>query len=183
MNYRELFEGLKLFEIKTFGDSRGYFRESFVDKRFAEQSALTVNFVQDNEAFSKIQYTLRGLHFQANPKAQGKYVRVLSGSIFDVALDLRKFSPSFGQWRAFELSAENGSALFVPEGFAHGYLTLAPETLVVYKVTDYYAPECEGGIVWNDPALGINWPLNGHEPVMSEKDGLWPTLAETDVVF
>ncbi|MDL2260031.1 dTDP-4-dehydrorhamnose 3,5-epimerase [Deltaproteobacteria bacterium OttesenSCG-928-K17] len=183
MEYLEAIDGLHLFDIKTFSDDRGYFRESFVDRRFFEQAKIKSDFVQDNEVYSKHAYTLRGLHFQRKPNGQAKYVRVLAGSIFDVAVDLRKNSPTFGRWKSFILKAEEAQAVFVPEGFAHGYLTLSPETIVTYKVNNYYAPESEGGVIWNDAKLAINWPLAGNAPILSDKDLLLPALAEIGEVF
>ena len=174
-----LFKGLMLFDIKTFHDHRGYFRETFRlnNPAIAETG---VEFVQDNESLSKQVYVLRGLHFQRPPHAQAKLVRVVSGSAYDVVVDLRPSSETFGQWQGFELNADNGQQLFVPAGFAHGFCTLEENTVVSYKVSDYYAPDCDGGLRWDDPDLNINWPLNGKNPVVSEKDSALPVFADID---
>lgn len=174
------FAGLKLFETKTFKDSRGHFRETFKDLLFEELTGKKYHMVQDNEAFSGPAFVLRGLHFQRRPRAQAKLVRVAAGAIFDAVVDLRRDSPSYGRWKGFELSAENGLSLFVPDGFAHGYLTLVENTVVNYKVSDYYAPETEGGLVWNDRAVNIDWPLAGHEPIVSDKDQNLQSFSELD---
>lgn len=170
------FSGLKLLETKTFYDFRGYFRETYRESDF--EASGKVSFVQDNEAFSSEAFILRGLHFQKDSKAQAKLVRAVSGSIFDVAVDLRPQSPTFGKWKGFTLSSETGASLFVPEGFAHGYLTLEKNTVVTYKVSTYYDPDSEGGIIWNDADLGIEWPLNGGSPIVSEKDARLPGFKE-----
>ena len=170
--------GLKLIQTKTFADHRGYFRETYRSNGFREITGRDVDFVQDNESLSKSAGVLRGLHFQRSPHTQAKLVRVVCGSIFDVAVDLRPSSPTFKQWRSFELSAENGRQLFVPGGFAHGFCTLAENTVVTYKVSDYYVPECDGGIRWNDPELAIPWPFADHEIIISEKDASLPLLAQ-----
>jgi dTDP-4-dehydrorhamnose 3,5-epimerase len=158
------------------GDHRGYFTETYVKYRFAEQG-ITADFVQDNESLSSPKGTLRGLHFQVPPRAQAKLVRVLAGAIFDVAVDIRQGSPSFGSWVGATLTAEGGEQLYVPHGFAHGFCTLAPDTRVAYKVDDYYAKAEEGGLIWNDPDIAIAWPLEG-EPVLSDKDRLLPSLKD-----
>ena len=155
---------------QIFGDSRGYFSETFRSDQLAEKG-FTKEFIQDNQSLSSDPYTLRGLHFQTGPHAQDKLVRVLQGSILDVAVDIRSGSPTYGQHVAVTLTAENFKQLLVPAGFAHAFLTLEPDTLVAYKVTDYYSPECDSGIIWNDPDLAINWPLaEGCQPQLSEKD-------------
>ncbi|MFC7396683.1 dTDP-4-dehydrorhamnose 3,5-epimerase [Chelatococcus sp. GCM10030263] len=159
-----------------FGDHRGYFTETYVKERFAAQG-ITADFVQDNESLSPQKGTLRGLHFQVPPRAQAKLVRVLAGAIFDVAVDIRQGSPSFGRWVGATLTAERGEQLYIPQGFAHGFCTLAPDTRVAYKVDDYYAKAAEGGVIWNDPDIAVAWPLDG-EPVLSDKDKLLPRLKD-----
>lgn len=156
-----------LFEPKIFGDDRGFFFESFNQQRFNETTGRPVSFVQDNHSRS-VRNVLRGLHYQIR-QPQGKLVRVASGEVFDVAVDLRRSSPTFGQWVGAVLSAENKKQLWVPEGFAHGFVVLSEAAEFLYKTTDYYAPEHERCIVWNDPTLGIEWPIEG-EPVLSGKD-------------
>ena len=173
---------LILFSPKRFGDNRGWFSETFrsdVWNDFGIHDA----FVQDNQSLSKPQDTLRGLHFQLPPKGQAKLVRCLSGSIFDVAVDLRRGSPTYGHWLGAELSADNGLQLYIPVGFAHGFVTLEPDTEVLYKVSTYYAPECDRGLAWNDPAIGVNWPLGGREPLLSDKDTRQPSLVDFDSPF
>lgn len=154
-------------EPRVFGDDRGFFYESFHQARFEEAVGRKVEFVQDNHSKSA-RNVLRGLHYQIQ-QAQGKLVRVVAGSVFDVAVDLRRSSPTFGQWVGEVLSAENKAQLWVPEGFAHGFLVLSESAEFVYKTTDYYAPEHERCIAWNDPTLAIDWPLQG-TPVVSGKD-------------
>ena len=157
-----------LFEPKVFGDERGFFYESFNQQKFNELSGLNVQFVQDNHSKSQ-KGVLRGLHYQLPPKAQGKLVRVVQGEVFDVAVDIRKSSPTFGQWVSAILSAENKQQLWIPEGFAHGFLTLSETAEFLYKTTDYYAPEMERCIVWDDGDIGVNWPLIG-AVFLSDKD-------------
>jgi dTDP-4-dehydrorhamnose 3,5-epimerase len=159
-----------LFEPKVFGDERGFFYESFNQQTFNQLTGLNVQFVQDNHSKSQ-KGVLRGLHYQLPPKAQGKLVRVVQGEVFDVAVDIRKNSPTFGQWVSAILSAENKQQLWIPEGFAHGFLTLSETAEFLYKTTDYYAPEMEQSIVWNDHELGIDWPLE-QELSLSVKDQL-----------
>ena len=156
-------------------DERGWFSETFNARSLAGQG-IDVAFVQDNQALSHAAGTLRGLHFQAPPHAQAKLVSCLRGRIYDVAVDLRKGSPSYGKWVGAELSAENGKQLFVPVGFAHGYVALEPGTEVFYKVTDYYASASEGGLRFDDPRLGIDWPLPATGAVLSQKDLVLPML-------
>lgn len=148
---------VKIFEPKVFGDERGFFFESFGQKFFEEATGLKRTFVQDNHSKSA-KGVLRGLHYQLPPMAQGKLVRVVLGEVFDVAVDIRKSSPTFGQWVGVHLSAENKRQLWVPEGFAHGFLTLSDTAEFLYKTTNYYAPAHEGAIIWNDPTLNIQWP-------------------------
>jgi dTDP-4-dehydrorhamnose 3,5-epimerase len=167
---------------RRFGDARGWFSESWNAERFSGWG-IDVAFCQDNHSLSAASGTLRGLHFQASPYAQAKLVRCTRGAIFDVAVDIRKQSPTYRQWVSAELSAENGDQLFIPAGFAHGFLTLTPDTEVMYKVDAHYAPEADGGIIWNDPALGIDWPLSGALPLLSDKDAGLPFLADTQTDF
>lgn len=159
--------GVLLIEPCVFKDTRGWFLESFNARQFEAAVGVNVQFVQDNLSHSK-RHVLRGLHYQT-PQSQGKLVQVISGEIFDIAVDLRSSSSTFGQWVGHRLSAENHHQVWIPEGFAHGFLTLSDTANVLYKVTNYYAPECEHTLAWNDPALNIQWPLQG-EPVLSEKD-------------
>lgn len=161
------------------GDARGFFSESWNKARLAE-AGLTPEFVQDNHSMSAATGTLRGLHFQAPPHAQGKLVRCGRGALWDVAVDIRRGSPTYGQHVGVELSFENGKQLWVPEGFAHGFVTLMPDTEICYKCTDYYAPDADGGVRWD--SCGIDWPLTG-APVLSDKDAKAPALAEFDSPF
>lgn len=156
-----------VFEPKVFGDERGFFMESFNQKQFELAVGKEVNFVQDNHSLS-CQGVLRGLHFQEEPFAQGKLIRCISGEIYDVAVDIRKKSPTFGKWVGIYLSEENKKQLWIPEGFAHGFLTLYDNTEILYKATNYYSPENERAIMWDDKTLGINWPFN--PSVVSQKD-------------
>lgn len=171
-----------LLETATFGDHRGYFRETYRRSHLAELLGPEVDFIQDNQSWSAKAGTMRGLHFQLPPRAQAKLVSVVSGEIYDVTVDLRPKSPNYGQWESFILSAENGRRLYVPAGFAHGFLTLTDNVLVCYKASDYYAPECDAGLKWNDPSLNIDWPLNGRELVISDKDAALPLLAEIKTI-
>jgi len=168
---------LKVYVPKRFGDPRGYFTEWYNARTLAE-AGLDCRFVQDNLSLSRTPSTLRGLHFQTPPHAQGKLIGVLQGAIFDVAVDIRRGSPTYGRHVGVELSAELGNQLFVPKGFAHGFCTLAPDTLVAYKVTDYYDQASDAGIAWNDPDLAIAWPFGGEPAVISERDSRLPRLAE-----
>jgi dTDP-4-dehydrorhamnose 3,5-epimerase len=161
--------GVLVLKPRYFQDSRGYFVETY-NARTAHEIGLKVDFVQDNQAFSIQRGTVRALHFQVPPRPQAKLVRVLRGSIYDVAVDLRTGSPTYGRWMAATLTAQGGEQVFVPRGFAHGYCTLEDNTEVVYKVDSYYAPECEQGIAWNDPTLAIGWPVAPGEAVLSDKD-------------
>ena len=168
-----------LVTAKRFGDERGYFMETYRASSFAE-IGVAVDFVQDNQALSAQRGTIRGLHFQRSPAAQAKLVRVVRGAVLDVAVDLRRGSSTFGRFVAATLTAEAGEQLFVPAGFAHGFCTLEPETEVAYKVSAFYSPEHDGGIIWNDPEVGIDWPLQGRDPVLSDKDARLPRLSEID---
>jgi dTDP-4-dehydrorhamnose 3,5-epimerase len=169
--------GVMVLEPKVFGDARGFFLESYNRRAFA-QAGITAEFVQDNHSRSA-RNVLRGLHYQLR-QPQGKLVRVVAGEIFDVAVDLRRSSAAFGRWAGFHLSAENKRMLWIPPGFAHGFLSLSDSTEVLYKATDFYAPEDEHCVAWNDPAIGIRWPLQG-APLVSAKDagGLSLQAAET----
>ena len=164
-----------LIEPKVFGDERGFFFESFNQRTFNEATGLDVHFVQDNHSKSA-KNVLRGLHYQLPPKAQGKLVRVIAGEVFDVAVDIREDSPTFGQSVGEVLSAENKHQLWIPPGFAHGFLVLSESAEFLYKTTDYYSPEHERGILWNDPQLAISWPLAG-TPLLAAKDAQSPTLS------
>lgn len=161
---------------KRHGDARGWFSETWSRRAMAD-IGVEADFVQDNQAFSARKGTLRGLHFQTAPHPQGKLVRVLKGAIFDVAVDIRPGSATYGRWVGAELTAERGEQIWVPRGFAHGYVTLTDDTELFYKVDGPYAPQTEGGIIWNDPDLAIAWPLTG-EPVLSEKDKVLPRLKD-----
>ena len=170
-------DAVKLLTPRKFGDARGFFSETWNEKIFAA-AGIEARFVQDNHAFSATPGTLRGLHFQLAPMAQDKLVRVTRGAVFDVAVDLRPGSETYGQHAGAVLSAANWAQIWVPKGFAHGYVTLEPDTEVIYKVTEFYSPALDRGIVWNDPALGIDWPLPPGGPVLSEKDVALPRLAD-----
>ena len=161
--------GLLVIEPRVFGDERGFFFESFNEKAFDEATGVTPHFVQDNHSKSA-KGVLRGLHYQLPPKAQGKLVRVVQGEVFDVAVDIRKDSPTYGQWVGEVLSAENKKQLWIPPGFAHGFLTLSDTAEFLYKTTDYWSPEHERAIIWNDATLSIQWPLKGMEPMLAAKD-------------
>ena len=165
-----------LIEPKVFGDARGFFMESFNQQAFDAAVGHAVAFVQDNHSRSA-RGVLRGLHYQLPPHAQGKLVRVTSGCVFDVAVDMRRSSPRFGRWAGGELSADNHHQLWIPPGFAHGFLVLSDTADFLYKTTDYYAPQAEGSVWWDDPALGIVWPDAGVAPVLSGKDAAAPLLA------
>ena len=173
--------GLCVLTPARFGDARGYFSESWNRTRIVE-AGFDVDFVQDNHSLSAAVNTVRGLHFQAPPHAQAKLVRCGRGVLFDVAVDIRKGSPTYGQWAGVELSAENGKQLLIPAGFAHGFATRAPDTEIIYKCSDYYAPECEGAIRFDDANIGIDWGLTG-EAILSGKDSEAGSLAEFDSPF
>ncbi len=167
-----------IIEPKVFGDERGFFYESFNARQFADETGLSANFVQDNHSKSA-KGVLRGLHYQIQ-QPQGKLVRVVAGEVFDVAVDIRKHSPTFGQWVGVVLSADNKRQLWLPPGFAHGFLVTSDYAEFLYKTTDYYAPKFERSILWNDPAIGIDWPIAG-EPVLSNKDTAAKLLGEAEV--
>ncbi|MBD2683019.1 MULTISPECIES: dTDP-4-dehydrorhamnose 3,5-epimerase [Nostoc] len=165
-------------EPKVFADDRGFFFEAYNQQKFTQETGIAANFVQDNHSFSK-QNVLRGLHYQIQ-QPQGKLVRAIAGTIFDVAVDIRKSSPTFGKWVGYELSAENKRLLWIPIGFAHGFLVLSETAEVLYKTTDYYAPQGDRTIVWNDPDLAIDWPLNA-PPILSAKDQAGKSLRTADI--
>lgn len=174
-------EGVLILEPEVYGDARGYFFESF-SRRCFEAAAGTVDFVQDNESLSRYG-VVRGLHFQRGADAQAKLVRVVEGRVLDVAVDIRRGSPTFGRHVAAELSSENKRQLFIPRGFAHGFAVLSEEALFQYKCDNYYAPHSEGGIAWDDPALGIDWRLPAADILLSEKDRRHPRLMEVPELF
>ncbi|HEX8365526.1 MAG TPA: dTDP-4-dehydrorhamnose 3,5-epimerase [Allosphingosinicella sp.] len=169
--------GVKLIEPQMFGDERGFFLEAWNNRTFA-QAGIDAAFVQDNHSRSA-RGVLRGLHYQM-VRPQGKLVRVVAGRAFDVAVDIRRSSPHFGRWVGFELSAENKRMLWVPGGFAHGFLALEDDTDFLYKCTDYYAPKHDRSMRWDDPAIGIEWPLGGLDPILSAKDMAAPLLTEAE---
>jgi dTDP-4-dehydrorhamnose 3,5-epimerase len=158
-------------------DERGWFSETYNRQGYVLLGVETT-FCQDNHSLSRAAGVLRGLHFQCPPHAQAKLVRCVSGRIWDVAVDLRTGSPTYGKWAGAELNAENGFEIFIPVGFAHGFLTLEPDSEVEYKVSDYYAPRCEGGLIWNDPDVAAKWPHLAGSPILSAKDAVLPRLAE-----
>jgi len=166
---------------RHFGDHRGFFAETY-SRRVYVGLGIDIDFLQDNHSLSAQVGTVRGLHFQAPPHAQAKLVRCGRGAIFDVAVDIRRGSPTYGQWVAYELSAENGTQLFIPAGFAHGFVTLQPDSEIVYKCSEYYARETEGAVRWDDPAIGIEWPLS-EGAILSSKDAAAPLLADLDSPF
>ncbi|HUN52486.1 MAG TPA: dTDP-4-dehydrorhamnose 3,5-epimerase [Candidatus Sulfotelmatobacter sp.] len=163
-------------------DARGWFLEAWNRRAFAA-AGIAADFVQDNRAGSAAVGTVRGLHFQIAPHAQGKLVHVLKGAVFDVAVDIRRYSATFGRHVSVTLTAESGEQLWVPPGFAHGYCTLTPDCEVGYRVSDYYAPQCERGLLWNDPALGIAWPVAPAKAIVNPRDGAWPVLADLADLF
>lgn len=166
-----------LLKPKKFGDSRGFFSETW-NKELLAKEGIDLDFVQDNHSLSVEKGVLRGLHFQSPPHAQDKLVRCTRGRILDVAVDIRTGSPTYGQYVKAEISAENWTQILVPKGFAHAFLTLEPNTEVQYKVTDYYSPECDGSILWNDPAIGIDWGVDPSGVTLSEKDKNAPLLKD-----
>lgn len=174
-------QGVLVIEPKVFGDHRGWFMETYSEAAFSRHG-MDLRFVQDNHSFSAVKGTLRGLHYQLNPKAQTKLVRCTKGAIYDVAVDIREGSPSYGQWFGIELSADNKKQLLIPKGFAHGFMTLTEDTEVQYKVDELYAPDCDRGILWSDPAVGVKWPLD-ISPVLSAKDEQAPLLVDADHNF
>ncbi|WP_175990109.1 dTDP-4-dehydrorhamnose 3,5-epimerase [Bacillus sp. Marseille-Q1617] len=176
-------DDLVIVEPKVFGDHRGWFMETYNKENFSDEG-INIKFVQDNQSFSATKGTLRGLHYQLNPKAQTKLVRCTKGAIYDVAVDIRKGSLTFGKWFGVELTAENKKQLLIPKGYAHGFMTLTEDVEVQYKVDELYAPECDRGITWDDPEIGIDWPID-IKPILSEKDKKAPLLnnAENNFVY
>ncbi len=177
---KKTLNGAYLLKLKFFQDERGFFTENYSKKEFAELG-IEADFVQDNHSMSVTKGVLRGLHFQDPPYTQAKLVRVTKGAAYDVIVDLRKDSPTFGQWEGFELTDNNHLMLFVPQGFAHGFCTLVDYTEFQYKCDNYYAPESEGAIIWNDPTLKINWPLEN--PILSDKDSKGVLFADLNSPF
>lgn len=175
-------EGVVILTPARHGDARGFFSESWNRKRMAD-AGLTYDFVQDNHSVSATMGTVRGLHYQTPPHAQAKLVRCGRGALFDVAVDIRKGSPTFGQWVGVELTAQNGRQLLIPAGFLHGFATRAPDTEVIYKCTDYYAPDCDAAVRYDDPDIGINWGLDATDPVLSAKDTSAPYLSQIETPF
>lgn len=174
--------GLLVVTPARHGDERGFFSESWNRAALAEQG-IDIDFVQDNHSLSQKAGTVRGLHFQAPPHAQAKLVRCGRGRLYDVAVDIRAGSPTFGKWVGVELSFENGKQILVPEGFLHGFVTLEPETEIIYKCSDYYAPESDGAVRYNDPEIGIDWGITPDQAVISEKDAAAPLLSEIETPF
>lgn len=170
--------GVKIIRPKRFGDARGYFSETFNRRAFGDRVSGAIDFVQDNVAYSAQPGTVRGLHFQAPPFAQDKLVSAFRGKILDVAVDIRRGSPTYGQHVAIVLDAAQGDQVFIPAGFAHGYCTMEADCLVFYKVSNFYAPQAEAGLAWNDPTLGIAWPVDPGEAELSAKDRTWPRLCD-----
>ena len=173
---------VKMITPKKFGDHRGFFSETYSRRAMAE-AGIDLEFVQDNHSLSAQKGVVRGLHFQIPPFAQDKLVRVIRGAVFDVAVDLRRSSPTFAKHVTAVLSAEQWNQMFIPVGFAHGFVTLAPDTEVIYKVTNYYAPDHDRGVRWNDPDLGVEWPIAPDEAILSDKDKAQPTFAELNDLF
>lgn len=173
---------LTILHPKRFVDPRGWFSETWNNSKLGA-AGISINFCQDNQSYSQAAGTIRGLHFQTPPHAQAKLVRCLRGRIFDVAVDIRRSSPTFGKWAGAELSADNGKQLLIPAGYAHGFLTLEPDCEIAYKVDAHYSADCDSGIAWDDPAIGITWPLGSRIPVLSEKDLALPALAALSVEF
>jgi len=175
-------DGVLIITPDRFGDHRGFFSESY-SRRQLKEAGVDIKFIQDNHSLSQTVGTVRGLHFQAPPRAQDKLVRCGKGCLFDVAVDIRKGSPTYGQWFGTELSFENGRQLLVPTGFAHGFVTREPDTEIIYKCSDDYARETEGALLWNDADVGIDWGIDASDAVLSGKDEIAPTLANLDSPF
>lgn len=174
--------GIKLLTPRHIGDERGYFAETFRLDIFTQHVGAFA-FVQDNESLSARRGTIRGLHFQSSPHAQGKLVRCAAGALFDVAVDIRRGSPTFGHWVSEILTPQNGKQLWIPPGFAHGFCSIEPDTVICYKVTDYYSAECDKGLRWDDPAIGIVWPDAADAETLSPKDRQQPLLADLPDYF
>ena len=174
--------GVFLVTPRRFGDRRGFFSESWSRKSLADHG-IDLDFVQDNHSMSREVGTVRGLHFQSPPHAQDKLVRCGRGRLFDVAVDIRKGSPTFGEWVGEELSFENGKQLLIPAGFLHGFVTLEPDTEIIYKCTDYYAPECDGAIRFDDPDIGVDWGIAPEQAILSDKDANAPFLKDFNSPF
>tara|TARA_R110002096_G_scaffold434257_2_gene655259 strand:+ start:2180 stop:2743 length:564 start_codon:yes stop_codon:yes gene_type:complete len=174
--------GVLILTPARFGDHRGFFSESY-NRAKAKAAGIEIDFVQDNHSLSREIGTVRGLHFQAPPHAQDKLVRCGRGRLFDVAVDIRRGSPTYGKWAGVELSFENGRQLLIPAGFLHGFVTREPDTEIVYKCSDYYAPECDGAVCFDDPAIGIDWGLDPAAAILSAKDAKAPFLADFDSPF
>jgi dTDP-4-dehydrorhamnose 3,5-epimerase len=174
--------GVLLITPRRFGDHRGFFSETWNQQRLRD-NGVDIGFVQDNHSFSREQGTVRGLHFQSPPHAQDKLVRCGRGRLFDVAVDIRKGSPTYGQWYGAELSFENGKQLLVPKGFLHGFCTLEPDTEIVYKCSDIYAPDCDGAVRFDDPDIGIDWQIDAANAVLSDKDTAAPLLRDFETPF
>jgi dTDP-4-dehydrorhamnose 3,5-epimerase len=171
-----------LVTMRKFADRRGHFMETYSRQNFS-RLGIDCDFVQDNQSTSAKRGTVRGLHFQNPPAPQAKLVRVLKGSIFDVAVDIRRGSPTFGRWCSTVVTAEAGEQVFIPRGFAHAFCTLEADTAVAYKVDGYYAPDCESGIIWNDPDIAIDWPVAADDVLLSEKDAVLPRLVDVQSPF
>lgn len=174
--------GVLIIEPKVFGDDRGYFMESFNAREFTEKTGIDITFVQDNESKSRFG-VLRGLHFQLPPYTQSKLVRVVRGKVLDVAVDIRKGSPTYGKYVTCEMTEENKRQFFVPKGFAHGFCVLSEEAIFQYKCDDFYHPEAEGAIAWNDPDISIKWPVEAEKVILSEKDKHHPNLKDFESPF
>lgn len=175
-------EGVLILEPRRFSDNRGHFAETW-NRRTLAENGIETDWVQDNHSLSAEAGTVRGLHFQAPPHAQTKLVRCGRGQLFDVAVDIRKGSPTFGEWVGVDLSPENGLQLLIPAGFAHGFVTRAPDTEIIYKCSDYYSSAADGAVLWNDPDIGIDWGLGDRAPVLSEKDEAAPRLVGLNSPF
>lgn len=178
---KTILAGVLIIEPKVLGDHRGWFMETYNESNLLE-AGINIKFVQDNQSFSAAKGTLRGLHYQLNPKAQTKLVRCTKGAIYDVAVDIRKGSSTFGKWFGLELTEENKKQLLIPKGFAHGFMALTEDVEVQYKVDELYAPDCDRGIIWNDPEIGIEWPIYV-KPILSAKDDKAPLLKDAEVNF
>ncbi len=179
---KTILDGVLIVTPKRFEDARGFFCESW-NRRVMTEHGITIDWVQDNHSLSVREGSVRGLHFQAPPHAQAKLVRCGRGVLYDVVVDIRRGSPTWGQWIGVELSPENGRQILIPEGFLHGFVTRAPNTEIIYKCSDYYAPECDGAVRYDSPTLEIDWGLNGSQPVLSDKDAAAQTFDSFDSPF